>query len=113
MTTATPWTPPPGTPERQPDPRPAEPYRDMLMALCLASREDPNLSTAAAIEAAIELAADLSIMSGMAWASPDIIESLRNLADDLEARRTGEPPPPLLMTMRACFAAARPPERAN
>jgi hypothetical protein len=80
----------------------------MWSALNAASRADPSLPTASAIMAAVDLAFDLAVASGMIHASPDLIESLRSLADQLEQRRDSEPAPPLITTLREVFASARP-----
>jgi len=111
MTTTSPWQ--PGELSPEPDARIAavEPlYRALLAKLHAAAYiSEDDLPTAAAIMAAIDLAADLALASGLLWAQPDLAAALRTLADDLEQRREAEPPRPLLPTVRQLFASARPP----
>jgi hypothetical protein len=109
MAATSPWEPPPGSPAHHL--HATEPaYRAMWTALNAASRADPSLPTASAIMAAIDLAFDLAVASGMIYASPDLIESLRSLADQMEKRRDSEPAAPLMPTLRELFASARPQE---
>jgi hypothetical protein len=108
MAATSPWEPPPDSPAHHlAATEPA--YRAMWSALNAASRADPALPTASAIMASVDLAYDLAFASGMIHASPDLIESLRSLADQMERRRDSEPAPPLIPTLRAVFASARPP----
>jgi hypothetical protein len=70
-------------------------YRMLLAALHIVARRDPAARTEAAVAAALDLALDLSVSSGWLWASDyDIPDAMRSLADQLEARRAQEPPPP-------------------
>jgi hypothetical protein len=110
MSTLTP-PPSPWQPAHEREPRfvLAEPvYKALLQTLHTASRINPDLPTAAAVMASIDLGYDLAVMSGLLWESPDLIAALRKLADTLEARRDSEPPRPVLATVRECFAASRP-----
>jgi len=111
MTTTSPWQ--PGELSPEPDARIAavEPlYRALLAKLHAAAYiSEDDLPTAAAVMAAIDLAADLALASGLLWAQPDLVAALRTLADDLEQRREAEPARPLLPTVRQLFASARPP----
>jgi hypothetical protein len=115
MSTANPWQRPPG----EDGPPPGEPatrlaatetpiYRALLTTLHAASRQDEELPTLAAVAACVDLAYDIAVTSGLLWASPNLIESLRSLADQMEKRREAEAPRELKMTVREFFASARP-----
>jgi hypothetical protein len=72
-------------------------HRSLLTTLDHCSCANPKLRTEIAIYAAIDVAVDLSIASGFLWSKrPDIIATLRVLADRLEQRQQNEPVPTLV-----------------
>ena len=72
-------------------------HRSLLTTLDHCARANPRLKTEIAIYAAIDVAVDLSIASGLLWSKrPDIVATLRVLADRLERRQQNEPVPAIL-----------------
>jgi hypothetical protein len=90
MTTASPWTPEPGSPAAAL--HAVEPtYRALLMTLCLLSRENADLPSLGAVVAVTERLGDLIAGTGILWQKPDLVAALHDLADGLERRREAEP----------------------
>ena len=86
-------------------------YGALLTRLHHCARADPTLKTEIAVYAAFDVALDLSIASGLIWSKrPDIVATLRVLADGLEQRRQNEPMPALIISeLRALLCAGRSP----
>jgi hypothetical protein len=83
-------------------------YRVLWKTLRTVADVSEELPAAIAVVACVDLAADLSIASGILWQTPDIVAALRTLADDLERRPTDEPAWPMLTTVKELFAHSRP-----
>ena len=84
--------------ELESEERAVEPiHRALLTTLDHCACANPSLKTEIAIYAAIDVAVDLSIASGLLWSKrPDIVATLRVLADRLEQRQQNEPAPTIL-----------------
>ena len=85
-----------------------DPVYDALIKTLHACSQDETVRVDSAITALGSVMGSLASVSGILWTSPDLIEALRGLADELEARRESDLPPPPLATLREVFAAARP-----
>ena len=99
----------PPTPERLAAYEPI--YRALLRILHALGRADGDLRSDVAVVAAVDLAADLAVTSGLLWVTDeggDIVAVLRNLADHLQQRRDREPAKPLRGTVREVFDGVRP-----
>jgi hypothetical protein len=80
----------------------------LLTRLHHCARANPTLKTEIAIYAAIDVAVDLSIASGILWSKrPDIVATLRILADGLEQRRQNEPTPSIIISALLAVLKAR------
>ena len=91
--------------------RAVEPVRRALLTtLDHCARAEPTLRTEIAIYAAIDVAVDLSIASGFLWSKrPNIVATLRVLADQLEHRQQNEPLSPIVISeLRNVLRAGRP-----
>jgi hypothetical protein len=85
-------------------------YDALMQTLRNCARANADLPAANAIMAAMDLAGDLAVSSGVLWTSPDIIESLQALTRTLERRRDNGPMPKHVhATLMAWFASVRPP----
>ena len=84
--------------ELETEERAVEPiYRALLTTLAQCAYTNPRLQTEIAIYAAIDVAVDLSIASGLLWSKrPDIVATLRVLADRLEQRQQHEAVPTIV-----------------
>ena len=83
-------------------------YAALLTRLHHCARANPTLKTEIAIYAAIDVAVDLSIASGLLWSKrPDIVATLRILADRLEQRRQNEPTPSIIISELLAVLKAR------
>ena len=83
-------------------------YAALLTRLHHCARANPTLKTEIAIYAAIDVAVDLSIASGLLWSKrPDIVATLRILADGLEQRRQNEPTPSIIISELLAVLKAR------
>ena len=85
-------------------------YGALLTRLHHCARANPTLKTEIAIYAAIDVAVDLSIASGFLWSKrPNIVATLRVLADRLEHRQQNEPLSPIVISeLRNVLRAGRP-----
>jgi hypothetical protein len=91
-------------------------YRALLRILHALGRADGDLRSDAAVIAAVDLAADVAVSSGLLWVTDeggDIVAALHNLADHLQKRRDSEPAKPLLGTVKEIFADRARPAMAN
>ena len=84
--------------ELETEERAVEPiHRALLTTLAQCAYTNPRLQTEIAIYAAIDVAVDLSIASGLLWSKrPDIVATLRVLADRLEQRQQHEAVPTIV-----------------
>jgi hypothetical protein len=84
--------------ELETEERAVEPiHRALLTTLDQCAYTNPMLQTEIAIYAAIDVAVDLSIASGLLWSKrPDIVATLRVLADRLEQRQQNEAVPTIV-----------------
>jgi hypothetical protein len=95
-------------PEIAPQLRAADPVYNALMQALHGCSRDETVTTLAAVTAAVELAGELAVASGLLWSHPSIVAALRGLVDGLEQRQKDEPLPPR-KTLREFFQSARPP----
>jgi hypothetical protein len=111
MTTTPSWQPEPGSLAHHraaTDPT----YGVIMKALHAHARANPEVEIASVIAALGNVLGDLAASSGVLATSPDLIDSLRALVDELERRRS-ETHQAAHRLLSQFFANARPPGPAN